>query len=107
MVSFRWDMVEQLLMLKITKFKRVFQKIVSQNLSVRETEALVKNHQEGLVTKPKTAKATSNTSEKTVELNAYFDTKVDVKIAANGKGKITIPFNSEADLNRIMQLLKK
>ena len=85
----------------------IYQKIVSQNLSVRETEALVKNHQEGLVTKPKTAKATSNTSEKTVELNAYFDTKVDVKIAANGKGKITIPFNSEADLNRIMQLLKK
>ena len=85
----------------------IYQKIVSQNLSVRETEALVKNHQEGLVPKPKTAKATSNTSEKTVELNAYFDTKVDVKIAANGKGKITIPFNSEADLNRIMQLLKK
>ena len=85
----------------------IYQKIVSQNLSVRETETLVKNHQEGLVPKPKTAKATSNTSEKTVELNAYFDTKVDVKIAANGKGKITIPFNSEADLNRIMQLLKK
>ena len=85
----------------------IYQKIVSQNLSVRETEALVKNHQEGLVSKPKTAKTASNTSEKTVELNAYFDTKVDVKIAANGKGKITIPFNSEADLNRIMQLLKK
>ena len=85
----------------------IYQKIVSQNLSVRETEALVKNHQEGLVSKPKTGKVISNSTEKTVELNAYFDTKVDVKIAANGKGKITIPFNSEADLNRIMQLLKK
>ncbi len=88
----------------------IYQKIVSQNLSVRETEALVKNYQEGLtasVTKTKTATSTSNTTEKSRELNEYFDTKVDVKIASNGKGKITIPFNSEADLNRIIQLLKK
>ena len=88
----------------------IYQKIVSQNLSVRETEALVKNYQEGNTTnnfKPKTATSTANTYEKSRELNDYFDTKVDVKIASNGKGKITIPFNSEADLNRIIQLLKK
>jgi ParB family transcriptional regulator, chromosome partitioning protein len=88
----------------------IYQKIVSQNLSVRETEALVKNYQEGnnaQSAKPKTTTSTANTSEKTRELNEYFDAKVDVKIATNGKGKITIPFNSEADLNRIIQLLKK
>ncbi len=88
----------------------IYQKIVSQNLSVRETETLVKNYQEGNTTnssKPKTATSTANTSEKSRELNEYFDAKVDVKVASNGKGKITIPFNSEADLNRIIQLLKK
>ena len=87
----------------------IYQKIVSQNLSVRETEALVKNYQESLL--PKTAKPKTSSSlvssEKSSELNNYFDARVDIKIAANGKGKITIPFSSEADFNRILNLLKK
>ena len=87
----------------------IYQKIVSQNLSVRETEALVKNYQESL--KPKVAskvKAVSFTigeSEKK-EITNYFGAKVDVKVAGNGKGKITIPFHSEEDFNRIIKLLK-
>ena len=43
--------------------------------------------------------------EKSV-LNSYFDTKVDVKVVGNGKGKITIPFQSEEDFNRILKLIK-
>ena len=35
----------------------------------------------------------------------YFGTKVEVKMSGNGKGKITIPFNSEADFNRIIKLI--
>ena len=88
----------------------IYQKIVSQNLSVRETEALVKNYQEGVAaktSKPKLATSSLNNLEKFKDLNDYFDAKVDVKMASNGKGKITIPFSSEADLNRIIQLLKK
>ncbi len=89
----------------------IYQKIVSQNLSVRETEALVKNYHESQ--KPKTAaaattKSTSfevNESEKK-SLNEYFGTKVDVKVAGNGKGKMTIPFHSEEDFNRIIKLIK-
>ena len=87
----------------------IYQKIVSQGLSVRATEALVKEYQAGTnnkTVKPKTASLPPTTLEKTRDLNAYFDAKVDVKIASNGKGKITIPFSSEADLNRIIQLLK-
>ena len=87
----------------------IYQKIVSQNLSVRDTEALVKNYQENLlpvVTKQKTSTAPVS-FEKSSELNQYFDAKVDIKMAANGKGKITIPFSSEADFNRIIKLLKK
>lgn len=87
----------------------IYQKIVSQNLSVRDTEALVKNYQENLT--PKTAKPKTSSNEisfeKSKELNDYFDAKVDVKMAVNGKGKITIPFSSEADFNRIINLLKK
>jgi len=87
----------------------IYQKIVSQNLSVRDTEALVKNYQESLKPKP-AAKAKSSSfaiadTEKNT-FNTYFGTKVDVKVAGNGKGKITIPFHSEEDFNRIIKLIK-
>lgn len=85
----------------------IYHKVVTQNLSVRETEALVKNYQDSL--KPKTAKSKENNFEiKDDEKKAfanYFGTKVDVKVAGNGKGKITIPFHSEEDFNRILKLI--
>jgi ParB family chromosome partitioning protein len=87
----------------------IYQKIVSQNLSVRDTEALVKNYQESLKPKPAN-KAKSASFEIAVNqkntFNNYFGTKVEVKIAGNGKGKITIPFHSEEDFNRIIKLIK-
>jgi ParB family transcriptional regulator, chromosome partitioning protein len=87
----------------------IYQKIVSENLSVRETEALVKVYQEGV--KPKTATSTKTTSFEVIDtdkktFNDYFGTKVDVKVVGNGKGKITIPFHSEEDFNRIIKLIK-
>ncbi|MBX9808587.1 MAG: ParB/RepB/Spo0J family partition protein [Flavobacteriaceae bacterium] len=87
----------------------IYQKIVSQNLSVRDTEALVKNYQESLkpkpAAKPKSASFEIADTQKNT-FNNYFGTKVEVKIAGNGKGKITIPFHSEEDFNRIIKLIK-
>ncbi|WP_396172939.1 ParB/RepB/Spo0J family partition protein [Flavobacterium sp.] len=87
----------------------IYHKIISQNLSVRETETLVKNYQDGL--KPKTSKTAKpisfvvlDTDKK--ELASKLGTKVDVKIDASGQGKITIPFKSEADFQRILNLIK-
>ena len=87
----------------------IYQKIVSQNLSVRDTEAVVKSYQDSL--KPKSTTKTKSTtfevaqSEKN-QFNNYFGAKVDIKLAGNGKGKITIPFHSEEDFNRIVKLIK-
>jgi ParB family chromosome partitioning protein len=86
----------------------IYHKVVTQNLSVRETEALVKNYQDSL--KPKTTKASKGNSFDIKEVHkkafaTYFGTKVDVKVAGNGKGKITIPFHSEEDFNRIVKLI--
>ncbi len=88
----------------------IYQKIVSQNLSVRDTETLVKNYQESL--KPKTINTAKSDSFEIAEtqkntFNTYFGTKVDVKVAGNGKGKITIPFHSQEDFNRIIKLIKE
>ncbi|MBN9285975.1 MULTISPECIES: ParB/RepB/Spo0J family partition protein [Flavobacterium] len=87
----------------------IYQKIVSQNLSVRETEALVKAYQDSL--KPAAPKAPKGTSFNVAEENKkaiteFFGAKVDVKVAGNGKGKITIPFHSEEDFKRIIKLIE-
>jgi ParB family chromosome partitioning protein len=86
----------------------IYQKVVSQNLSVRETEALVKKHQDSL--KPSFAKATTDKSfeienSQSVAINSFFGAKVEVKVASNGKGKISIPFQSAEDFNRIIKLI--
>lgn len=86
----------------------IYQKIVSQNLSVRETEALVKNHQEGLKPNAPKAKKDSSFSVKEEQKKAFtnfFGAKVDVKVDGKGKGKIAIPFHSEEDFNRIIKLI--
>lgn len=87
----------------------IYQKIVSQNLSVRETEALVKAYQDSL--KPAAPKAPKGTTFNVAEENKkaiteFFGAKVDVKVAGNGKGKITIPFHSEEDFKRIIKLIE-
>lgn len=87
----------------------IYQKIVSQNLSVRETESLVKTYQESLKPTPtKSQKGNSFSVEENQkkDIATYFGTKVDIKVAGNGKGKITIPFHSEEDFNRILKLIK-
>lgn len=86
----------------------IYHTVVTQNLSVRDTEALVKKYQEGL--KPKTSKTVAAKSfeiatEQKKTFADFFGAKVDISIAANGKGKIAIPFHSEEDFNRIMKLI--
>jgi ParB family chromosome partitioning protein len=87
----------------------IYQKIIGQNLSVRETETLVKNYQESLLSpneKPK--KETEQVSEATQQLvKDFFGTKVEIKMAANGKGKISIPFYSKDDLDRILKRMQE
>ncbi|AMA49448.1 MULTISPECIES: ParB/RepB/Spo0J family partition protein [Flavobacterium] len=86
----------------------IYQKIVSQNLSVRETEALVKAYHNGELDKP-TTKPTEAAFDIGLDekrsFNDYFGAKVDIKVAGSGKGKITIPFHSEEDFNRILKLI--
>lgn len=86
----------------------IYQKIVSDNLSVRETEALVKNYHESLLpSAPKAVKSSSFAveDEQKKAFTGFFGAKVDVKVDGKGKGKITIPFHSEEDFNRIIKLI--
>lgn len=88
----------------------IYSKIVKQSLSVRDTENLVKKYQDDL--KPAVK---SNKKNKSFEVSIdakktisdFFDTKADIKVDTSGKGKITIPFYSKADFDRIVKLLSE
>ena len=85
----------------------IYQKIVSQNLSVRDTEALVKKYQDGQkpATKTKSSASFSISETQKKAITSFFGAKVDVTVSGNGKGKIAIPFHSEEDFNRIIKLI--
>lgn len=85
----------------------IYEKVLSQSLSVRETEALVRNF------KNPTDKI--NTSKKSLPhfaaqgeqlLKDYLNTQIKVKTSQNGKGQVTIPFKNEVDFQRILKLIK-
>jgi ParB family chromosome partitioning protein len=89
---------------------RIYEKIIQQKLSVRQTEELVKNLKNGNTT---ATTKTSNTDEvpKFIskglkKFSEYFGHKIDVKLVGKDKGKIIIPFHSEEDFNRIKKLLE-
>lgn len=88
----------------------IYHQIITENLSVRETEALVKKYQENVkggesnTLKKVNQYAVSEADRKSI--GDFFGAKIDIKVSNNGKGKISIPFHSEEDLNRIIKLLK-
>lgn len=85
----------------------IYEKIVRDKLSVRQTEELVKNLKAGTVTKAAKKKALPTyISDSVKDISDYFGHKIDVTVNNRGKGKISIPFHSEEDFNRIKNLLK-
>ena len=84
----------------------IYEKILRDKLSVRQTEDLVKSLKTGTIAKPKKKAAPRFIKESLKDINEYFGHKVDVTVSSNGKGKISIPFHSEDDFNRIKNLLK-
>jgi len=84
----------------------IYEKIIANKLSVRQTEAMVKNYHNSATTEIPEPQETPKFIKKGVKDFAdYFGAKVDVKVAKNGRGKITIPFSSEEDFIRIKKLI--
>jgi ParB family chromosome partitioning protein len=84
----------------------IYEKILREKLSVRQTEELVKNLKSGTNTKPSKKKIPSYIKTSIHGISEYFGHKIDITVSSNGKGKILIPFHSEEDFNRIKNLLK-
>ena len=88
----------------------IYEKILSNELSVRDTENLVRNYnttQEVKVAPKKEVEIVPNHIKDGVgAFSEFFGHKIEVKVSKNGKGKITIPFHSEEDFNRIKKLVQ-
>ncbi|MGY3211047.1 ParB/RepB/Spo0J family partition protein [Mucilaginibacter sp. HD30] len=85
----------------------IFKQILQQGLSVRKVEEIVRDLQRSKVKKEgKQPEPMSFQVQKIQDdLASKFSTKVRLKINAQGNGSIEIPFLSEEDLNRILEML--
>ncbi len=85
----------------------VYKKIIDKELSVRKTEELIRNIKDNSEKPLKTPKEKfpKDFVDLKKHLSKYFNTDVDFLMNDNGKGKITIPFKSTDDLQRIMSIL--
>lgn len=92
----------------------IYSRISEEGLSVRDTEALVKN---GYL-EPKDPSSVQTRNRKGAEitdkqfvfkehLSDKLSTRIEIKKSPAGSGKILVNFNSEVDLNRIIELLSK
>ena len=91
---------------------RIFNDIISHGYSVRKVEEIVKAFSNGenveINGKKIASKGNKLSEEYTLLQNhlfTFFGTKVQLSCSPKGKGKISIPFNNEADLERIMEIL--
>jgi ParB family chromosome partitioning protein len=86
----------------------LYEKIVKNNLSVRETEQLVKQYHEGPIQKTplnKTSETTEFINKGAQQLKQYLSANIIINATDDGKGKISIPFSSEEDFRRLKKLI--
>ena len=90
---------------------KIFEEILEHGYSVRKVEEIVKSLSEGESVKSGTRKITPKRSKLPEEFNmlkqhlsGFFNTKVQLTCSEKGKGKISIPFSNEEELERIMEI---
>lgn len=90
---------------------KIYEEILQHGYSVRKVEEIVKALSEGETIKsgdkkiaPKRTKLPEEFNMLKKHLSSFFNAKVQLSCTAKGKGKISIPFNNEEDLERIMEI---
>ena len=84
----------------------IYERIISGELSVRKTEAIVKGIKEGTSKKVTTHKPLF-IQEGIEDFGNYFNSKVSISYKQDGKGIIQIPFDSQQDFSRMKKLLNR
>ena len=92
---------------------KLFKEIQKNGYSVRKVEELCQQLKSGedIQTAKKNIKTKAQLPKEFEDLkkrlSSFFDTKVQMTCSPNGKGKISIPFANEEDLEHIMNVLDK
>ena len=84
----------------------LYQKIIKGDLSVRKTEALVKNLKNPPV-KNEAVHTPPYLEEGKADFNQFFGVEVNISFNKDGKGVIHIPFDSQQEFSRIKKRLKR
>ena len=85
----------------------IYEQVLSKKLSVRATESLVKNFKENTGEQEEIKISIPKYINKGVkDFSDFFGAKIEVKSSKSGSGKISIPFSSEEDFNRIKKLIE-
>jgi ParB family chromosome partitioning protein len=91
---------------------KLFNECITHGYSVHKVEELAKRLSEGVAVNtkggkkitPKGAKLPEEYNILKKQLSEFFNSKVQMSCTAKGKGKISISFNNEEDLERIMNI---
>lgn len=92
---------------------KLYNKIIEDSLSVRELESLIRDGElvDSSKDSPKKEKPVSELNENQNVFREHFGDRISAKVEIKknhiGSGKIIINFNSEVDLNRIIEMLNK
>ena len=93
---------------------RMYKEISENGYSVRQVEEMVKQLNNGETIKSGKHQITKRKSRLPEEYNLlqqrlsnFFSTKIQMTCSATGRGRISIPFNSDEDLERIISLFDK
>ncbi|MDX9705292.1 MAG: ParB/RepB/Spo0J family partition protein, partial [Weeksellaceae bacterium] len=84
----------------------IYEKVIAENLSVRETENLIRNLKNSKSKKVKKADLPNEYKKAQVLISDFVQSKVEIKRSANGKGKIIIDFASDTDFERLRKLFE-
>ena len=90
----------------------LYEQILQDGLSVRQVEELVRNAAEAAVPEAKDEQPKKKLLPEEYKmlkdhLSRFFNTRVNLSCNEKGKGKITIPFASEDELEKLIMLLDK
>ncbi len=88
----------------------IFHKIISDDLSVRKVESLVREYTQNPVESTNLNKSANPSLSPEVKnlqnkLSSHFGARISLKADEKNKGEIRIPFVSTEDLNRILEIL--
>lgn len=84
----------------------IYERVIADNLSVRETENLIRAYKKPTAKKATKAELPKEYKKAQLIISENIQSKVEIKRAKSGKGKIIIDFNSDEEFERLRKILE-